>query len=107
MQHAASSVQHAPCNGKQQKCHFLHARDDSMLASMHCAVLRLSVQPSQSQSQSQSHDKDAPTNAPWQIPNMSVNLRLAPEAVVATTSGAGGWYLRDDIRRRRIPAITA
>ena len=65
MQHDACSVQHAPCNGKQQKCNFLHARDDSMLASMHCAVLRLSVQPSQRQSQS--HAKDAPTNAPWQI----------------------------------------
>ena len=70
MQHDAcsmqpSSVQHARCNGKQRKCNFLHARDGSMLASMHCAVLHLSVQPSQRQSQS--HAKGAPTNAPWQI----------------------------------------
>ena len=44
--------------------------------------------PSQSQRQSQSHAKDAPTNAPWQI--LTCPSTLAPEAVVATTSGARG-----------------
>jgi hypothetical protein len=89
MQHAACSMMHAahaPCNSKQQKCNFLHARDDSMLASMHCAVLHLPVQP-----------KPTPKPKPRQrranertVADSDMSVDPAPEAVVATTSGAGG-----------------
>ena len=42
MQHAASSMQHAPCNGHATEMQ-LPPRDDSMLAAMDCAVSRLSA----------------------------------------------------------------
>ena len=80
MQHDACSVQHAPCNGKQQKCNFLHARDDSMLASMHFDAAKPTPKPKPRQGRA--NERTLADS------NMSVNL--APEAVVATTSGVGG-----------------
>ena len=49
MHHAAACcMHHVACNmlratDMQQKCNFLHARDDSMLTAMYCAVSRLSA----------------------------------------------------------------
>ena len=85
--HHACSMQQVACNmlratDMQQKCNFLHARDDSMLAAMHRAVSRLSANATPKPSQGGTNERTMADSG------MSVNL--APEAVVATTSGARG-----------------
>jgi hypothetical protein len=85
--HHACSMQQVACNvlratDMQQKCKFLHARDDSMSAAMHRAVSRLSANATPKPSQGRTNERTMADSG------MSVNL--APEAVVATTSGAGG-----------------
>ena len=87
MQHDACSKQQVACNmlhanGKQQKCNFLHARDDNMLASMHFDAAKPTPKPKPKPRQGRANERTMADS------DMSVNL--APEAVVATTSGAGG-----------------
>jgi hypothetical protein len=78
-------MQQVACNmlcatDMQQKCNFLHARDDSMLASMHFDAAKPTPKPKPRQGRANERT--------MADSNMSVNL--APEAVVATTSGVGG-----------------
>jgi len=85
--HHACSMKQVACNmlratDMQQKCNCLHARDDSMSAAMHRAVSRLSANATPKPSQGRTNERTMADSG------MSVNL--APEAVVATTSGAGG-----------------
>jgi hypothetical protein len=85
--HHACSIKQVACNmlratDMQQKCKCLHARDDSMSAAMHRAVSRLSANATPKPSQGRTNEHTMADSG------MSVNL--APEAVVATTSGAGG-----------------
>ena len=85
--HHACSMKKVACNmlratDMQQKCKCLHARDDSMSAAMHRAVSRLSANAMPKPSQGRTNERTMADSG------MSVNL--APEADVATTSGAGG-----------------
>ena len=85
--HHACSKQQVACNmlratDMQQKCKCLHARDDSMSAAMHRAVSRLSANAMPKPSQGRTNERTMADSG------MSVNR--APEADVATTSGAGG-----------------
>jgi hypothetical protein len=85
--HHACSMKQVACNmlratDMQQKCNCLHARDDSMSAAMHRAVSRLSANATPKPSQGRTNEHT--------MADSGMSVILAPEAVVATTSGAGG-----------------
>ena len=85
--HHACSMKQVACNmlratDMQQKCNFLHARDDSMSAAMHRAVSRLSANATPKPTQGRTNEHT--------MADSGMSVILAPEAVVAATSGAGG-----------------